>query len=83
MKGLFEPQLVFLEHLIIQKHSKCSKQRMSSFCVTCFWRESPPTSRSQWGKFHCQHTLNTVLTDITNLISLRDGLVAGLKLVAQ
>ena len=41
-----------------------------------------PTSRSQWG-FHCQHTLNTVLTDITNLINLRDGFVAGLKLVAQ
>ena len=45
--------------------------------------EKTPTSQSQWGKFHSQHTLNTVLTDITNLISLRDAFAAGLKLVAQ
>ena len=45
--------------------------------------EKTLTSRGQRGEFHCQHTLNTVLTDRTNLLSLRDGLVAGLKLVAQ
>jgi hypothetical protein len=37
-----------------------------------------PTSRSQWG-FHSQHTLNTALTDITNLIIPRDGFVACLE----
>ena len=42
-----------------------------------------PTSRGQWGEFHCQHKMNTVLTDIGNLISLRDGLVPGLKLVPE
>ena len=46
-------------------------------------RNEKPHQPKPVGAIHCQYRLNTVLTDITNLLSLRDGLVAGLKLVAQ